>query len=489
VRTLRNLVERLNLTTSDRTIPAYRQYCENLVDLERQKVWIWFNQNFTLNLNQGRLYRQLYRQYRQQFRIAAQRDNVRINTPAFTRIYNAESALVNADLQLLFRQTIISVQQTVRNNMALNAGVLAQIANLVTAVQQQAAAIAAIVPPAPAAIPPREVNLIKIEPFDGTGDPIFWIEHFEKAATANGLTDARKLAVVPAYLTGTAATWLQERQANVATNPAAWTHAPGANAAAIAVTFKQPFIDHFRTPGRIAIWQQALENHKQQPGETVDQYVSKMQTLMKKIDPVNAATEYTKVANFMRGLDARIKFHVRAANPVTLAEAVNLARGFEMSYNELNTSIGGILPAANNQVTALLGELQSQVEALRLEQAPPQSWKTQYIPRKPDARNSQLSQKQNTCNFCQKIGHNARECRSRLATITCHACGQKGHEQRNCRNTRGFSQTRQVRWQSQDARNYNQNWRRNDRNNQRQFNLNEEEVAEIVQSTLKNLKD
>ena len=67
--------------------------------------------------------------------------------------------------------------------------------------------------------PVREVNLVKIESFDGTGDPIAWLEQFESAAIANGLTDARKLAVAPAYLTGTALAWLQERQANQATNP------------------------------------------------------------------------------------------------------------------------------------------------------------------------------------------------------------------------------------------------------------------------------
>ena len=78
---------------------------------------------------------------------------------------------------------------------------------------------------------PREVNLIKMEPFDGTGDPISWIENFEKAATANGLTDARKLAVVPAYLSGTAATWLQERQNLNTTSPQTWIHANGSTAA------------------------------------------------------------------------------------------------------------------------------------------------------------------------------------------------------------------------------------------------------------------
>jgi hypothetical protein len=70
--------------------------------------------------------------------------------------------------------------------------------------------------------PAREVNLVRIKSFDGTGDPISWLEQFESAAVANGLTDDRKLAVAPAYLTGTALAWFHERQANNATNPIHW---------------------------------------------------------------------------------------------------------------------------------------------------------------------------------------------------------------------------------------------------------------------------
>ena len=58
--------------------------------------------------------------------------------------------------------------------------------------------------------PHREVNLVRISEFDGTTDPITWIEDFEKAATANGFTNARKLAIVGAYLKGTAADWLRQ---------------------------------------------------------------------------------------------------------------------------------------------------------------------------------------------------------------------------------------------------------------------------------------
>jgi hypothetical protein len=89
----------------------------------------------------------------------------------------------------------------------------------------------------------REVNLVKIELFDSTSNLITWIESFEKATTANGLNDARRLAVVPVYLNGTAATWLQEYLANINTVPVHWVHAANANANLIAQTFIQPFIN------------------------------------------------------------------------------------------------------------------------------------------------------------------------------------------------------------------------------------------------------
>jgi hypothetical protein len=79
-----------------------------------------------------------------------------------------------------------------------NQQLLQGLGQLVQAIQQQ---VAQGHPPAPV----RECNLVKIDSFDGTSDHITWIENFEKAATANGLIDDRKLAVVPAYLTGTAA--------------------------------------------------------------------------------------------------------------------------------------------------------------------------------------------------------------------------------------------------------------------------------------------
>ena len=86
-----------------------------------------------------------------------------------------------------------------------------------------------------------------------------------------------------------------------------------------------------------------------------------MQQLMKRIDPVNAATEHQKVSTFMRGLDSRYKFHVRATNPIALADAVETAKGYELSYNELAAQPIGIVQNNNKEIVALLGEMQKQI--------------------------------------------------------------------------------------------------------------------------------
>src|SRR5205085_9509208 len=118
--------------------------------------------------------------------------------------------------RLQCRQYQLDQQARMAHNQQIVQQIVQQIANLVQAMQAQVA----LGHPNPSI---REVNLVRIESFDGTGDPISWLEQFENAAVANGLSDARKLAIAPAYLTGTALAWLQERQANVATNPIHWT--------------------------------------------------------------------------------------------------------------------------------------------------------------------------------------------------------------------------------------------------------------------------
>ena len=106
------------------------------------------------------------------------------------------------------------------------------------------------------------------------------------------------------------------------------------------------------------MWQQELNNYKQQSSQTIDQYVTKMQQLMKWIDSVNAATKHQKVSIFIRNLDFHYKFHVRATNPVTLTATVDTAKEFELSYNELATQPIDIIQNNNNKkIIALLDKM------------------------------------------------------------------------------------------------------------------------------------
>jgi hypothetical protein len=127
--------------------------------------------------------------------------------------------------------------------------VIQGIGNLVNAMQQQ---------PAQPAARPREISLVKIEPFYGDDqDPISWLEDFEKASVANGYTEERKLAIVRAYLKGTAAAWLNQRMQNQATCPTVWN---SANPAANETSFTVPFKARFRSGSQIAAWQHQLDS-------------------------------------------------------------------------------------------------------------------------------------------------------------------------------------------------------------------------------------
>ena len=159
------------------------------------------------------------------------------------------------------------------------ANLTAQVQALVNAIN---ALPAPVIPPAPQ---PRETLVVKIDPYYGDEqDPISWIEDFEKAATANNYTDAQKLQIIAAHLKGTVATWFYDRQQNNLTNPTSWVHNASDNAAQIALIFQQPFIDHFRTEAKICEWQQELTSH-QQLAMTVEQYVSKLRNLIRRVYP------------------------------------------------------------------------------------------------------------------------------------------------------------------------------------------------------------
>jgi urease beta subunit len=226
--------------------------------------------------------------------------------------------------------------------------------------------------PAPV-IQPCESSVVKIDPYYGDEqDPISWIEDFEKAATANNYTDARKLQIVAAHLKGTAATWLYDRQQNAATNPTTWVHNAGDNAAQIALTFRQPFINHFRTEAKICEWQQELTSH-QQLAMTIEQYASKLRNLIRRVYPNGDLPVQAQISQFVQGLQPHLKFHVQTSSPQNLDQAIAAARRFETGYRQNQNSSFQMMYAPPtqpaNEVTELtkaLKSIQEQLDVLKV---------------------------------------------------------------------------------------------------------------------------
>ena len=89
-------------------------------------------------------------------------------------------------------------------NNALNANAAAAAANTV----------------AVGAIPRCEGRIADLPSFyGGNQDPVTWLEEFTRACNANGIGNARKFEVVPAYLKGPASTWWNTNQALPNGNP------------------------------------------------------------------------------------------------------------------------------------------------------------------------------------------------------------------------------------------------------------------------------
>src|SRR2546427_822647 len=79
---------------------------------------------------------------------------------------------------------------------------------LTATIQAQVATVMPAAPGGPIVLAVCETSFIRIEPFYGNSqDLISWLENFENAATANGLTDNQKLQVISAYLKRAVATW------------------------------------------------------------------------------------------------------------------------------------------------------------------------------------------------------------------------------------------------------------------------------------------
>jgi hypothetical protein len=126
-----------------------------------------------------------------------------------------------------------------------------------------------------------EKILILIRKYRGSDqDPTEWLNEFNVAAQANGITNARKIQIVRGYLEETAALWFDERKRDNATALTTWEDNQNQ-----AHSFVHQFTIKFRTTTKINQWQDELET-LQQTG-SVDEYTDKFVNLLRKVDPDN----------------------------------------------------------------------------------------------------------------------------------------------------------------------------------------------------------
>jgi hypothetical protein len=265
--------------------------------------------------------------------------------------------------------------------------------------------------------PRREGRIADIPSFfGGNQDPVAWLEEFTRACNANGMTDARKLQVVPAYLKGPASTWWNTNQAlanNNANRIAAWS---GNNNNTDFIT---NFPTEFRSQTLVEIWTTELEGRCQQPGESVDVYATTLSELYKRVEtPAFQFPEAVKARKFVNGLLPDLYVSVKPFNDQTWNGAVDRAKQYELTLGDQKASAAYTSRFASVGVSAQSDTLQKAIQELT--QQIQQMNRGPYTQRRNNNRNA---------NPQSQDGSRPR--------IVCYSCRQPGHIVRNCPNQAG----------------------------------------------------
>jgi len=180
--------------------------------------------------------------------------------------------------------------------------------------------------------PRREIRVADLPYFyGGNQDPIKWLEEFTRSCNANGITNARKLEVVPAYLKGPASTWWTTNQALANGNPnriIAWTGNNNNN-----TEFIVNFPAAFRSQTLVEIWSTELDRQTQQPGEDVSTYAAALQELYRRVeDQAFQYPEALKARKFVNGLLPDLYVTVKPHNDQTWQAAVDRAKAYKLTH-------------------------------------------------------------------------------------------------------------------------------------------------------------
>jgi len=177
--------------------------------------------------------------------------------------------------------------------------------------------------------------------FHGTGleDAEQWMRQFENYCTFKTYNDDKKLALCRVLLVDGAANWLESLSDAAVVNWAA---------------FKNNFLTRYLTPEYMHFKSaRTIMNTKMEQGQSVDDYVAKMQQLARSI---KADEKMVKFA-IMNGLLPHISSFVAQKQPAdmtVLLEAARIAEATAPIASDTNTTIVNRLDGLQEQITQLL---------------------------------------------------------------------------------------------------------------------------------------
>jgi hypothetical protein len=186
---------------------------------------------------------------------------------------------------------------------------------------------------------PRELSLVKVEPFYGRDDedPHEWIELFNQAATANRWPDDQKIAIAAGLLRDAAHDWYINDQANIQQ----W-HQPNQQG-----NFDDRFIAYFSPEIKQNQWYFELMTIRQTTEEKVDEYSQRFRRLLRKVNSHNLVPDALQVRMYLYGLNPLLTPLVSTSNPANINAAIERAKEVETGYNYVPTKqISLNIPAA-----------------------------------------------------------------------------------------------------------------------------------------------